>query len=179
VIFYRREVRAKVVLIALFVVCLSVFIWSPQVRNVFFYSIIFAGRDVYDFNDATSGRLVFFMEYQKLFLNHPFFGHGYVFSESFPLSVLLDFGLVGGVFVFFIGYVPFYFCKKLWIDRDNNFFASFIVIVLTYGFNSIFEQQTPFGPGAKNFFLWLVLGFVLKHTNRNLVAFNGIQKMSD
>lgn len=163
IIFKRRDVKPKILLTLVFFLILTVFIFNPQVRNVFFYSIILAGRDVNDMNDATSGRLDFFIDYPKLFMSHPLVGHGFVFSESFPLSVLLDYGLLGGVFVFYIALIPICLATKLWALVDDDFIASFISIVFIYSLNSIFEQQAPFGPGAKNVLLWVVLGFVLKN----------------
>jgi hypothetical protein len=79
--------------------------------------------------------------------------------------------------VFYIVSVPIWFAKKLWVFIDDDFTASFILIVLIYMFNSIFEQQAPFGPGAKNFLLWVVLGFVIKHSNSYLKEVVGVNKI--
>ena len=38
------------------------------------------------------------------------------------------------------------------------------IIALSYAFNGIFEGLAPFGPGAKCFYLWLIVGVLL---NRN------------
>ncbi len=162
-ILSRNDVKPKLVLSILILLFILILISFSQLRNILFLSVLFAGRNVDDLNDVTSGRVDLYNEFPTLFLQMPITGHGFIFNESFPLSVLLDYGIFGGILVFFIVYIPIFYGKKMWCLRNDNFVAAYISIVLIYMFNSLFEQQAPLGPGVKNFMLWASLGFIMNY----------------
>lgn len=171
-IIKRKDALPKLFLV--FVISLFGFIlfFFNDLRNLLFYNIIFAGRDMTDFNDASSGRIGFISDFPVLFFENMFLGHGFIFNECFPLSVLLDYGILGGILVFYFAIIPIVYMKKMWTLRNYNLPAVFISLVLIYYFNSLFEQQAPFGPGAKNFFLWVFLGFAMNKCDDLYLQFN-------
>jgi hypothetical protein len=176
----RSAFYPKLKLFTGLLITIFVLYFFEDLRNLLFINILLGGRDINDLNDASSGRVDFFEEFPILFKNHVFLGNGYIFSESFPLSVLLDYGIIGGFCVFYFFFTPIFFFVKFWSQRNNNFVAAFLAIVLVYYFNSLFEQQAPFGPGTKNLILWALFGMLLnKHfVNHNILTLNSDLKSS-
>jgi len=125
------------------------------------YSNILLGNREGDLNNITSGRVDFFIEFPNKFIENIWFGHGNYFSESFPLSNLLEYGIVGSFFVFIFVLQPIIFYKKH-LTLSNSLHLTFLLLILTYYFNGLVEEQSPLGPGSKNFFLWLIFGYLLQ-----------------
>ena len=128
--------------------------------NILYKNIILGSREG-GLNDVSSGRVDFFLNFPSQFIEHVWFGHGYLFSESFPLSVLLDNGIIGSFTIFLFVLIPIIFYKKK-LTASNPLHLSFLLLIVTFYFNGLFEQQAPLGPGSKNFMLWLLFGYLLQ-----------------
>lgn len=140
---------------------------NDEIKDILINGIILAGRDSSDLNDASSGRLDFFLSFPSLFYDNIIFGRGLYFSESFPLSVLLQLGLLGGSIVFLYTLSPMFFFKK-YMTIKNPLEICFLLLIITYYLNGLFEEQAPLGPGVKNFFLWVLFGFFISKFNRKI-----------
>ena len=148
------------ILIGLFMVAILL-ANNDEFKNILIKSIFLAGRDGGDLNDASSGRFDFFIEFPHLFAQNILFGYGNLFSESFPLSVLLDYGLIWSLLVFFVVLIPVIYWKRFSCLPNVNLLFSFKLVIIIHYINALFEQQAPIGPGAKNFLLWSILGILL------------------
>lgn len=142
-----------------------VIILNENIRSILIDNILLGGRDVNDLNDVSSGRVDFLYEFPKLFSENIWFGRGYYFSESFPLSVLLEFGIIGGALIFTFLFFPIHFFKKH-LSSLYPLHLVFLLLLVTYYFNGLFEEQAPLGPGSKNFLLWLIFGYLLRERQR-------------
>jgi hypothetical protein len=157
--------RLKNLIVLLTLISGAVFIFNENIRNILIDNILLGGRDLNDLNDVSSGRVEFLYEFPKLFSENIWFGKGYYFSESFPLSVLLEFGIIGGVLIFSFLIFPVFFFKKH-LSSLYPLHLVFLLLLTTYYFNGLFEEQAPLGPGSKNFLLWLIFGYLLRERQR-------------
>lgn len=129
--------------------------------DYFIEKVIYAGRNSNDINDLSSGRSSEWGAFFTEFSESPLFGVGKCKRESIILTSLLEFGLVGGVPLLIIAFSPLFFILKYskYISRTNEF-PIFLIIVITYCLNGVFEQLAPLGPGAKCYFLWFLYGII-------------------
>lgn len=100
------------------------------------------------------------LSFPKLFSENVFFGRGYYFIESFPLATLVQVGLIGSSLIFSFLYWVF---RKIRTHFHHFNSLDLCVLILFYSLmlNGLFEEQAPFGPGAKSFLFWFPFGFVL------------------
>ncbi len=129
--------------------------------NQIINNVLFLGRT--DLDSISSGRLdMIFIDFPNFIRGHEIFGNPLKYVEIFILNSLLKYGLLLGLMPILLAYFPIYFSiLKTPFTRDH-YAKVFFSIVLFYSINSLFEAITPFGPGAKNFILWLYLGLIVK-----------------
>jgi hypothetical protein len=154
--------------LGLFTIVSLIGVWlylNQEISYLIYNSILLGGRDGSNLNEASSGRLNFYFDFMSLFSKEYLLGYGFKFTESFPLSVLLDYGIIWSILVFFIVLSPFYYNYKFRLLIKNKLVVSFSILIGVYFLNSIFEQQAPIGPGSKNFFLWTLQGVLLQEYN--------------
>lgn len=160
----------KLILYSIIVLLFGIILiaYSDNLSSIFIEGILFGGRDITDLNDVSSGRFSMFYSFPRLFNENIFFGRGYYFIESFPLATLLQVGILGSLIIFSFLYWTFRTIREKFI-YTNNFDLSLIILFYSFLFNSLFEEQAPFGPGAKSFLFWLPFGFVLfKRAQRSI-----------
>lgn len=133
-------------------------------HNIFVNDILFAARDKRDLNALTSGRVAIIKSFPYHLDNHWFTGIGAIYFEAFPLSAILNFGIILGVLVIAIAYCPIFYALK-W-RRRSEFTEMFLFICIGYIINSLFEGLAPIGPGVKCYFMWLMFGILLKNVSR-------------
>ena len=148
-----------IIIISVIVVAL-IFVFNPQIWDIFVNDIILAGRGAGDLNDISSGRFneweVFGQELAESWL----FGQGKAKRESIILTALLEFGVIIGSLLLIIGISPLIVaCRNGGLKSKLGLIV--FCIALSYCFNGIFEQLAPFGPGVKCYFLWIMLGILL------------------
>lgn len=127
--------------------------------------ILLAGRRSSNLNDLTSGRYSHFTSFPQLFTENPIIGRGSYWLESFPLSVLVQFGILGALPLLIIAVYPVIW-GLLKLNKLSEINISFICLSFIYLFNGLFEALAPFGPGVKNYMLWLMFGILLGRNNK-------------
>ena len=143
------------------IICLSfvavlVLVFSEGIRKILIEQLLFANRDASSLDDLTSGRITIYSGFGNLIKGHEFVGNGALYFECFYLSAIVQFGIPVGLFLW--GYVAYaiYSVKKIYSYFCYGWLM--MILVLSYSLNGLFEGLPPFGPGTKNFLLWLVFG---------------------
>lgn len=142
---------------------------NPNFRTILITNILFANRDATSLDALTSGRISIYSQFFPLMKGNELIGSGARYYESFYLSVLVQFGYPVGLYLW--GYV-LYMLRQIRKSQEYVPYGWLLVIIsISYSLNGVFEGLPPFGPGTKNFLLWLLFGFAITHTN-----FQGYQK---
>ena len=153
----NKNVRAAMTIAGITVIVLLIV--SDKFNNFIFNKVLFAGRNTADLNDLTSGRLGDLQRFPQKISGHWLTGIGPTYYECFPLSAILQFGVFGGFVANVIAIQP------LWISFKNRKMSDdwylLLVIAAGYSVNGLFEGITPFGPGVKCYYLWLLFGFLI------------------
>lgn len=155
----------KVVAISLVITITTVLVVlsNPELYEVVVDGIIFAGRDVDDINELSSGRFFQVGEAWSIFKQNMWFGDGNMYMDCMPLVVLAQYGIIGAsIFFSFLIVVGM---KIFRFDRKNRVHLASFLLYSIFMLNSLFEAQPPFGPGVKCFMLWMILGFSLAQIN--------------
>ena len=90
-------------------------------------------------------------EFPALIEGHWLTGIGSLYFECFPLSCILQFGIITGSIIIGIAYLPI--IKSLKFDRTNVYSSILVIVCIGYGINSIFEGLAPIGPGVKCYYI--------------------------
>ena len=161
IILFSRYTNKKVkrwIITALLLLFLII-ILNETFRNILITNIIFANRDTSSLDAISSGRIGIYAQFFNLTRGHEFIGNGAQYYESFYLSVIVQFGYPLGLFLW---YYVFYMLKQI---RKMNRYLSYgwllVIISISYSLNGVFEGLPPFGPGTKNFLLWLLFGLAI------------------
>ncbi len=153
-----KRIRQIVLAASAVFVCLLIF--NGELYDTIINKILFASRDRTDLDDLSSGRYSQWTEFPRLFAENPFFGKGRFKIESFPLSVLVQYGLLLGVPIILLGIYPFVHALKR--RAQGKHFQILMVISAVYLLNGVFEELSPFGPGVKCYFIWMMLGILVR-----------------
>lgn len=159
VFFNIKKLSVKVfAIIILSVFLLSIFI-IPSFNEFFIDNMLFNNRINQSWAGISSGRDYHFQRFIDLFHESPLIGNGKIRIESFPLSVLAAFGLLAGSFILYFSIMPLITCIKKLSKKE---YSTLLTILFIFTFislsNCLFEEQAPFGPGVKCFFLWFIYG---------------------
>ena len=151
--------------------CVLLIIFQPNVNHLIVDEILLNNRSS-DLATLSSGRDYHWYIFKTEFYDYLFMGTGGTYLESMPLAVLMSYGLIGGIPVLLFAIKPLCYAIK---ERKSKKYQLYTVLVisisLTMLINSIFEEQAPFGPGVKCYFLWLICGLYIgkkKHDNQNV-----------
>lgn len=140
------------------VLSMIILLTNDSVYNMIFNNILFAGRDVTNLNELTSGRVGILRSFPTMIEGNWITGIGATYFECFPLSVILQFGIIIGLFVIAIAYWPI--IQGFSFERDNVYVKIFVIVCVGYAINSLFEGLAPIGPGVKCYFMWLMFGLL-------------------
>ena len=162
VFFYIKNDIAKCWAVLFLVTGILAICFVPSLNNFFIDEMLFNNRISEGLNIATSGRLTHF----KVFLEHfdasPLIGNGRVRVESFPLSALAGFGISAGSFIIIFALLPlFTSINELTKKRNSTLLTILLIFSIISLANCLFEEQAPFGPGTKCFFLWFIYGIYI------------------
>ena len=142
-------------------ISIIIFIFFLFVNNnfykIFINNILLANKDIDNLNSISSGRTDMYKVFPKLFLEAPFFGRGIYYIEAFPLSLLLQYGVMGSLLISFFLIVPIGVLLKA---KQDEVTIILWVILGCYYINGFFEELSPLGPGVKCYMLWLLFGLV-------------------
>ncbi len=139
-------------------ICLSliVLVLVPGLRKTLVEQILFANRDVTSLDDLSSGRIVIYSSFWDLVRGKELVGNGALYFECFYLSSIVQFGFPVGLYLWGIVIYMIKSIKSLY--SKFNYGWLMMLLALSYSLNGIFEGLPPFGPGTKNFLLWLLFG---------------------
>lgn len=151
----RTNRRQRRIIIIVGILLLILLFTSDKFNNLLLNKMMFAGRDFNDLDDLSSGRISILREFPILIKNNWLTGIGPLYFESFPLSAILQFGLVAGGILIYVSVLPLLKSAK---RREDELWLLLYYISTTYFINSLFEGVAPFGPGIKCYFLWLLFG---------------------
>ena len=164
--------KTKLIILGLSTILILIIVLNPELQEQIL-NIIKANRDSDDLSDISSGRTDEWKKFFNTFYNYLIIGYGEYKIESFPLSVLYQYGMIlGGLFIG-LAFYPLMVCKKYRKTKhcDKRILLCCILIFIACIVNSIFEELAPFGPGVKCFALWFLCGlFTVKPKKQLCVA---------
>ena len=152
---------------AIFVLSIIV-LTNDSLYDLYVNQIMLNNKDINDFSAITSNRDIHYEFFEKYFGQYWILGTGGTYLESMPLSVLMSYGILGGAPVLLYSLFPLYVGVKNVKKRKEYRILCHIIISLglVMWINGIFEEQSPFGPGVKCYFLLLVTGIFLGYKKR-------------
>lgn len=154
----------KTARIAIIIVLLAavVLLSNEQTYNIFVKDVVYAGRDATDIDDLSSHRSEEWEEFGRVFFQTRFLiGSGRYKMESIILTALLEYGIFVGSAILSLAIAPIVWVLRHMKKTDPNRLI-LLSVAISYAINGIFEQLAPFGPGAKCYFLWLLLGLMVE-----------------
>lgn len=158
--FLKSHKKSKTSLFIIF----SIFIFFILFNDIFFLfvdKIIFNNLKGNSLDVITSGRVEQINIFLRLIPSYLFFGNGNYYIESFPLSILISYGILGSIPVLILVLLPLYIIEFKRKIPNLSVLRNFVFLIFILSiFNSLFEQLTPFGPGVKSFMLWLSSGIL-------------------
>ena len=160
-----KKKSLKVALVLSVSVLILVIVLNQTAYNVIVNSIIYGGRDGYDMDSVSSGRLTF-IHYALMKINYsPIIGNGTYYVDCMPINIIVQYGFLGGIFIASMLLMLYRRVKKMLVNGELGIVVYLLFMV--YMINSLFEAYTPFGPGMKCFELWAFLGIALAEQKRN------------
>lgn len=147
--------RYKILTIVTLGILIYVVLTTAEVYDIVVDGIILAGRKSGDINDISSGRYDMIGEFWRLFKDNWLLGMGIYYLESFPLSALCQYGIIGALPIVIFLLFPFSLLKRMGKTENR---PVLVVILVCYYINGLFEELAPLGPGVKCYFLWFLLG---------------------
>lgn len=158
-----RKIKRIIILIVIAVVVFLLI--RPQYYDMLVNNILLGNRSASSLEDLSSGRYSQWQNFGNDFKDTWLFGQGSAARESFVLTALLEFGVVGGGFIFALALSPLWWCLRRF-NHINPFYLFFSSLAIVYIMNGVFEQLAPFGPGVKCYLLWFLFGIFLNdHMN--------------
>lgn len=167
ILFGVKDKVKKTILVFAFIAVILFILINENLYELFINQIILNNREGSDLNTISSGRIDHLNVFLESFHLNVWFGNGGQYLESFPLTVLLSYGLIGGSLVILIALYPFYYLYIKYRESYNTSLAlATKVIYLSILINCLFEELPPFGPGVKCYVLWMLLGVYIGNKKR-------------
>lgn len=167
VLFVLEKPIYKIVGIIAFVIVAILIFTNESLYNLYINQVILNNRDINDISAITSNRDVQYDYFIQNFGQYWLVGTGGTYIEAMPLTVLLSYGVIGGLPILLFSLFPLYIGMKNIKYLKYRVFCSVIMSLgIVMWVNGIFEEQSPFGPGVKCYFLWLVTGLFLGYKRR-------------
>lgn len=148
--------KVKKWIYAILAVAAIVLVFNSGLRKTLIEQILFANRDATSLDNLTSGRIAIYSSFWDLVKGHELVGNGALYYECFYLSAIVQFGFPVGLYLW--GFVLHALNSIRKIYKNFNYGWLLMILALSYSLNGIFEGLPPFGPGTKNFLLWLLFG---------------------
>ena len=165
-IYTGKKIKRLRTFIIIFTVLVAiVLIINPQLWDTLINDIVLAGKGNDNLNNISSGRVNEWTNFWNDMENAWILGQGKQKRESIILTALLEFGFIIGLMVLAVAVSPLVItCLKKRLNTKLGTVT--FCIALVYCFNGIFEQLSPFGPGVKCYFLWIMLGILLSKRDK-------------
>ncbi len=160
--FIVKNRRKKFVYIIVLIGVISLIILNNNLYDIVVNKVIFNNRIGSDLNTLSSGRIDHFKIFSENFKFNPFYGNGGLYLESFPLAILISYGIVGSLPIFILSISPliigFTHRRDYKYIEVRRLMILLNILLLT---NGLFEELSPFGPGVKCYLLWMITGIYL------------------
>ena len=162
VFFFRKNSNGwmKFAIVAAVVVLIFA-LQNDRMYDTFVNGILFGGRDSSDLNAISSGRVDQIKRGLEKLNENLWVGTGKTRTvDCFPVSVLMQYGVfLGSAFALFS------LCPLIWGLLNYKKIPEHMAMVLimcavVYVICGIFEENAPFGPGARCFMLWFLWGYL-------------------
>ncbi len=146
------------------------FLANPDSFDTFLNQIVYAGRDGSNFSEVSSGRDADIKLGFELFSKAPFCGVGHAGTtiDCFYASAVANYGLLAWPLIVMALLPVIWSCINLKNGKKED--LCFFIIAFSMFFVSLCEEQAPFGPGVRCYFLWLMWGILLQVNNRNRIT---------
>ncbi len=160
--FVIKNKKKKVIYLIIFISIILFVFCNENLNNLIINKIIFNNRMGSDLNSLSSGRIDHFNIFIEIFKFNPLVGNGGMYLESFPLAILISYGIIGSIFVFILSVVPI-IIGFIYRNSYNYIKVRRLMILLNIILiiNGLFEELSPFGPGVKCYLLWAITGIYL------------------
>lgn len=163
---YSKNTKRIAVLVT--VVFVGLMIFHTGFRSTIVDSVLLANRDTTDLDALSSGRITQLSKFPERFAQRPLLGHGQAYIESVMLDAFLETGILGGIMINILALAPIFYSVKHYLRQRMPVDYALMVMSSCYYLNGLFEQQAPFGPGVKCYFIWMLFGLsVAFHTKRD------------
>ncbi|MGU8908542.1 O-antigen ligase family protein [Clostridium perfringens] len=170
--FVIENKKKKLIYLSIFISIILFILCNENLNNLIINKIIFNNRIGSDLNSLSSGRVDHFNIFFENFKFNPLVGNGGMYLESFPLAILISYGIIGSIFIFILSISPIIIG---FIDRNSYKYIKvrrlMILLNIVLIVNGLFEELSPFGPGVKCYLLWVItgiyLGLIVKEERRN------------
>lgn len=170
VLFIFKKPSPKVFIVTMFIVLVSiiaVFV-IPQVRTIIIEEILFNNKGNQGTDAIFSGRITLIIK--ALEQLKPILGSGDKYVDCTPVQILCSYGVVGAIALLPFFHMPLYFLiKHKKYNGKTEYYFLYILVLIVFVFNILFEGHGHFGPGAKVFILWVIGGFMDKNYVGNKV----------
>lgn len=158
----NKKIKVSVSIVALGIIVLL--FANENFNNFIFNNVLFAGRNASNLNELTSGRVDILTSFPQLISGNWITGIGPTYYECFPLSSILQFGIVGGMLCILISLMPL--LQSIKNHHFSEYWYLLLLISIGYCVNGLFEGLTPFGPGVKCYYMWLLFGIIISKPTR-------------
>lgn len=165
--YNNKKIRYTIALAL--IVCVGYILYNPDAYEIVVNNIFFANRAVNDFNAVSSGRDEQFAQFWDDYVKSPLFGIGRGYVDSFPLEILIKYGIIG---LFVMSLFIFKIYKQIYnLPRNSSLHLTTFLLLCVFLLNSLFEAYPPFGPGIKCCLLWMFVGFSFadKSQQKNII----------
>lgn len=175
-VFKSQDKYLKYGFMALLSLTVILLVFSSEFYDTFVNGILTAGRDTSDINDLSSNRIsIFQTRLSEFSYDNCMYGIGNVYFDSFPIAIMVQYGIIGFSMVFCFLFKVFRFINKL-PRTSNSLYLTTFLLMISLLINALFEAYPPFGPGLKCMIFWICYGFCLaehrkKYFLRNLVKY--------
>jgi hypothetical protein len=166
--------KIKIAILLILVIGILIILFNASLRD-YFYKLITANRDVEDLSDLSSGRSEHWKFFFENFHSVIILGAGRYKFEAFLISVLYQYGIIVGTFFIAFSLYPIviYNKTKKGESYNKNVYVCFILLIIAFLINGLFEELTPFGPGVKCMPLWIMAGLLSMASNKKRKDKNG------
>lgn len=160
-LFQKDSSKGTKIFIVLSFLVLGLSLLNKDFYNTLINNIIFSNRDSTDLNDLSSGRIDQIAWGLEQFRQDMFLGTGDNYTvDCFYVSVLMQYGLVMGSALIILGIYPVLWGLWNYKKIKNPTCMIMIVCALVYAIGGIFEENAPFGPGARCYLSWFLFGYL-------------------
>lgn len=164
ILFSQMRPLAKTATLVILGGLIAIIFTIPELKYQIVDMVLFKGEEEVTFNSFSSARDEQYAIFFNHFGDHPFIGSGWTFIECYPITTLMNYGIIGGLPILFFSLVPLFKSMKLLRCDDGELreiaFTT-CMIAVTLLFNSLFEELAPFGPGVRCYTMWLFAGILL------------------